>query len=85
VLAPISDGAAFQLNMAYEPADALTTVDSAGVLPAYSNLSVQQPGSGEGLAGEVASPIRGAAKAGGPGSTATLTQRIFVNWAVRPQ
>jgi hypothetical protein len=74
VLAPISDGAAFQLNTAYKPADALTTVDPAGALPAYSNVSVQQTGSSEGLAGEVASPIRGAAKAGGPGSSATLTQ-----------
>lgn len=74
VLAPISDGASFQLNTAYKPADALTTVDPAGALPAYSSVSVQQPGSPDGLAGEVASPIRGSAKAGGPGSSATLTQ-----------
>jgi hypothetical protein len=74
VLAPISDGAPFQVNTAYKPADALTTVETNGSLPAYSSVSVQQAGSGEGLAGEVASPIRGSARAGGPGSSATLTQ-----------
>lgn len=74
VLAPVSDGAAFQVNMAYKPGDTLTTVDPAGSLPAYSSVNVQQPGSSEGLTGEVSSPIRGSASAGGPGSSATLTQ-----------
>jgi hypothetical protein len=74
VLAPISDGAAFQVNTAFKPADAHTPVDPAGSLPAYSGVSVQQPGSADGLTGEVASPIRGSASAGGPGSSATLTQ-----------
>jgi hypothetical protein len=74
VLAPISDGAAFQVNTSYKPADGLTPVDPASALPAYSSVSVQQPGSASGMAGEVASPTRGSAKAGGPGSTATLTQ-----------
>lgn len=74
VLAPISDGAAFQVNTAYKPADALTTVNPAGALPAYSSVNVEQPGSARGLAGEVASPIRGSATAGGPGSSATFTQ-----------
>lgn len=74
VLAPISDGAAFQLNTSYKPADTLVPVNPASSLPAYSSVSVQQPGDASGLAGEVNSPIRGSATAGGPGSTATLTQ-----------
>lgn len=74
VLAPISDGAAFQVNMAYKPGDSVPATLTPGTLPAFSEVTVQQPGDAGGLAGEVSSPIRGSASPGGPGTTATLTQ-----------
>jgi hypothetical protein len=73
-LTPINAGAAFTLTMAAKPADALTTVSPSGALPAYTDVDIQQPGSAGTLAGTVASPTSGAATAGGPGTSATLTQ-----------
>lgn len=74
VLAPVSDGATFLVNMSYKPADQLTPVSLDGSLPAYSELSLDQGGSAGGLAGEINSPLSGSATPGGPGTTATLTQ-----------
>jgi hypothetical protein len=74
VLAPISDGATFQVTMAYKPGDSVPATLTPGTLPAFSEVTVQQPGDAGGLAGDVTSPIRGSASAGGPGTTATLTQ-----------
>lgn len=74
-LTPIAAGAAFTLNMAVKPADTPVGVSLAdGTLPAFSEITVTQPGSAGALAGEISSPIRGSATAGGPGTTATLTQ-----------
>lgn len=74
-LTPVEAGASFSLNMAVKPADVLQSVPFAdGALPPYSEISVSQPGSAAGLSGEVISPTRGSASAGGPGSSATLTQ-----------
>lgn len=74
-LTPVEAGGSFSLNMAVKSADALQPLPhTAGVLPAYSEISVNQPGSAAGLSGEVISPTRGSATAGGPGSSATLTQ-----------
>lgn len=74
VLQPINAGAAFQLNMSQKSADTVTSVSPNGPLPAYSEISVSQVGSAGSLAGEVTAPTRGAATAGGPGTSATLTQ-----------
>lgn len=74
VLAPVSDGATFLVNMSYKPADSLTSVSLEGSLPAYSDVSVEQGGSAGTLAGEIRSPLSGSASAGGPGTSATLTQ-----------
>ena len=73
-LIPIEPGAAFSLNMAVKPADTLTTVSPTGALPGYTEVSIQQPGSAGSLAGTVSSPTTGNATAGGPGTSATLTQ-----------
>ena len=73
--APTSAGAAFNLNMETKAADTLTTVDiDNGVLPAYSDITVDTDGTAGTLAGTVSAPTRGTATAGGPGSTATLVQ-----------
>ena len=74
VLQPINAGAAFQLNMSQKAADTVTTVRPNGPLPGYSEISVSQAGAAGSLAGEVTAPTRGAATAGGPGTSATLTQ-----------
>lgn len=74
-LTPVEAGASFSLNMAVKSADVPQAMPYAtGALPPYSEISVSQPGSAAGLAGEVISPTRGSASAGGPGSSATLTQ-----------
>lgn len=73
-LAPMSAGANFSLMMSVRPADTLTTVSPTGALPAYTDVSIQQPGSAGGLMGTVSSPTSGAATAGGAGTAATLTQ-----------
>ena len=73
--APSAAGAAFNLNMETKTADTLATVDiDNGVLPAYSDISVDTDGTAGTLAGTVAAPTRGTATAGGPGSSATLVQ-----------
>ena len=73
--APTAAGVAFNLNMETKTADTLTTVDiDNGVLPAYSDISLNTDGTAGTLAGTVAAPTRGTATAGGPGSTATLIQ-----------
>lgn len=74
VLQPINAGAAFQLNMSQKAADTVTSVRPNGPLPAYSEISVSQDGAAGSLAGEVTAPTRGSATAGGPGTSATLTQ-----------
>jgi hypothetical protein len=73
-LTPINAGAAFSLTMSVKSADTLTTVSPSGSLPAYTNVEIQQPGSAGTLAGSVTSPTTGSATAGGPGTSATLTQ-----------
>ncbi|MEB3276090.1 MAG: hypothetical protein VKM92_03895 [Cyanobacteriota bacterium] len=74
-LTPVAAGAAFSLNMAVQSADSLEPLPHGnGVLPPYSDINLTQPGSAGSLAGEVISPIRASATAGGPGTTATLTQ-----------
>ena len=73
--APTAAGAAFNLNMETKTADTLATVDiDNGVLPAYSDITVDTDGTAGALAGTVGAPTRGTATAGGPGSTATLVQ-----------
>ena len=73
--APTGAGASFNLNMETKTADSLTTVNvDNGVLPAYSDVSLNTDGTAGTLAGTVAAPTRGTATAGGPGSTATLVQ-----------
>lgn len=74
VLQPINTGAAFQLNMSQKSADTVTSVSPNGPLPAYSEISVSQGGTAGSLAGAVTAPTRGSATAGGPGTSATLTQ-----------
>lgn len=73
-LTPINAGAAFSLTMSAKPADTLTTVSPSGPLPAYTDVEIQQPGSAGTLAGSLSSPTSGSASAGGPGTSATLTQ-----------
>lgn len=73
-LTPINAGAAFSLTMSVKPADTLTSVSPAGPLPAYTDVEIKQPGSAGTLAGSVSSPTSGSATAGGPGTSATLTQ-----------
>lgn len=73
VLQPINAGAAFQLNMSQKAADTVTSVSPNGPLP-YSEISVSQAGAAGSLAGEITAPTRGSATAGGPGTSATLTQ-----------
>jgi hypothetical protein len=73
-LQPLNAGAAFQLTMSQKTADTVTTVSPNGSLPAYSEISISQAGSAGTLAGSVTSPTTGAATAGGPGTSATLTQ-----------
>ena len=73
--APTGAGVAFNLNMETKTADTLTTVNiDNGVLPAYSDISLDTDGTAGTLAGTVAAPTRGTATAGGPGTTATLVQ-----------
>ena len=74
VMQPINAGAAFHLNMSQKAADTVTSVRPNGPLPAYSEISVSQDGAAGSLAGEVTAPTRGSATAGGPGTSATLTQ-----------
>lgn len=73
-LTPMTAGASFSLMMSVKPADTLTTVSPTGALPAYTDVSIQQPGSAGTLTGTVSSPTAGAATAGGPGTASTLTQ-----------
>ena len=73
-LTPITAGTTFSLMMSVKPADTLTTVAPTGPLPAYSDVSIQQPGTAGGLMGTVTSPTAGTATAGGTGNSATLTQ-----------
>ena len=73
--APTAPGVAFNLNMETKTADRLARVDvDGGVLPAYSDISLDTDGTAGTLAGTVAAPTRGTATAGGPGTSATLVQ-----------
>jgi hypothetical protein len=72
---PTSAGAAFNLQMSQKVADTVVVTDiDAGNLPAYSNVTIDTDGTALTLSGTITSPTVGTAKAGGPGSTATLTQ-----------
>jgi hypothetical protein len=73
-LQPVEAGASFQLNMGVKPADAQPGSLPPNTLPAFSEVTVVQSGTANGLAGQVLSPTSGSAVAGGPGSSATLTQ-----------
>lgn len=73
--APTAAGASFNLNMETKTADTLATVNiDNGILPAYSDISLDTDGTAGPLAGTVSAPTRGSATAGGPGTTATLVQ-----------
>jgi hypothetical protein len=72
---PTADGAAFNLQMNYQPQDTRIAIDvDNGILPAYSNVTLNTDGTAGLLSGTISSPTKGTATAGGPGTTATLTQ-----------
>ena len=70
-----ADGAIFSLQMNYQSEDTriATDVDN-GILPAYSDVTLNTDGTAGLLSGTISSPTKGAATAGGPGTQATLTQ-----------
>ena len=73
--APTAAGVAFNLNIETKTADTLSAVDiDNGILPAYSDITVDTDGTAGTLAGTISAPTRGTAAAGGPGSKATLVQ-----------
>lgn len=74
-LAPTAAGVAFNLNMQTKTADTLSTVDiDDGILPAYSDITVETDGTAGTLAGTISAPTQGTATAGGAGTTASLVQ-----------
>ena len=72
---PTAAGVSFNLQMDQKTADTavVTDIDN-GNLPAYSDITIDTDGTASTLAGTVTSPTVGTATAGGPGTTATLTQ-----------
>ena len=72
---PTAAGVSFNLQMNQKTADTpvVTDIDN-GNLPAYSDITIDTDGTASTLAGTVTSPTVGTATAGGPGTTATLTQ-----------
>lgn len=73
-LQSIAAGAAFQMTMSQKTADTVGPVNLANTLPAYSEIKLNAGGASGSLSGEIISPTRGSANAGGPGTSATLTQ-----------